>query len=165
MQYLSSIYSLEKMLVGLNGLEPSTSRLSGVRSNQLSYKPMFDWPEAIGYLCHIAVVQVSLLLRLYSVHNVLGVAVVEINGIEPLTSCLQSRRSPSWAKPPNIQLIMKTLLISLWWLFYSGFRPFHFHYEVPVDFRLHVTQALCSLFQVCFVCDVHAGSACQGLQN
>ena len=27
--------------VGLNGLEPSTSRLSGVRSNQLSYKPIF----------------------------------------------------------------------------------------------------------------------------
>ena len=27
-------------MVGLNGLEPSTSRLSGVRSNQLSYKPI-----------------------------------------------------------------------------------------------------------------------------
>ena len=26
--------------MGLNGLEPSTSRLSGVRSNQLSYKPL-----------------------------------------------------------------------------------------------------------------------------
>ena len=26
--------------VGLSGLEPPTSRLSGVRSNQLSYKPM-----------------------------------------------------------------------------------------------------------------------------
>ena len=26
--------------MGLNGLEPSTSRLSGVRSNLLSYKPM-----------------------------------------------------------------------------------------------------------------------------
>ena len=28
-------------LVGLNGLEPSTSRLSGGRSNLLSYKPIF----------------------------------------------------------------------------------------------------------------------------
>ena len=28
-------------MVGLNGLEPSTSRLSGGRSNLLSYKPTF----------------------------------------------------------------------------------------------------------------------------
>ena len=28
-------------MVGLDGLEPSTSRLSGVRSNHLSYKPFF----------------------------------------------------------------------------------------------------------------------------
>ena len=28
-------------LVGLDGLEPSTSRLSGVRSNHLSYRPLF----------------------------------------------------------------------------------------------------------------------------
>ena len=33
------------VLVGLSGLEPPTSRLSGVRSNRLSYKPI-SWPEA-----------------------------------------------------------------------------------------------------------------------
>src|SRR3954463_4593933 len=34
-------------MVGLNGLEPSTSRLSGVRSNQLSYRPIIFYMERV----------------------------------------------------------------------------------------------------------------------
>ena len=54
-------------VVGLGGLEPPASPLSGVRSNHLSYRP-----------------NVSSLLIL-----------VEPVGIEPTTPCLQSRCSPS----------------------------------------------------------------------
>ena len=38
-----------RLLVGLSGLEPPTSRLSGVRSNRLSYKPIFS--RLRGYPC------------------------------------------------------------------------------------------------------------------
>ena len=34
-------------MVGLNGLEPSTSRLSGVRSNHLSYRPTYGGGKEI----------------------------------------------------------------------------------------------------------------------
>ena len=57
-----SLCCFSNLLVGSSGLEPPTSRLSGVRSNHLSYEPL---------------------------------KVVEISGIEPLTSCVQGRRSPS----------------------------------------------------------------------
>ena len=33
---------IKQSLVGSNGIEPSTSRLSGVRSNHLSYEPIFQ---------------------------------------------------------------------------------------------------------------------------
>ena len=33
---------LTSKVVGLGGFEPPTSNLSGVRSNQLSYRPLFD---------------------------------------------------------------------------------------------------------------------------
>ncbi len=42
MQYPLPFLMVREKVVGLNGLEPSTSRLSGVRSNQLSYKPIAD---------------------------------------------------------------------------------------------------------------------------
>ena len=41
--------------MGLNGLEPSTSRLSGVRSNQLSYKPMLD----TSHFCVMSIKQLN----------------------------------------------------------------------------------------------------------
>ena len=58
-------------LNGLSGLEPPTSRLSGVRSNQLSYKPI---PEAA-----------ELLLS----------SDMEMKRFELSTPCLQGRCSPN----------------------------------------------------------------------
>ena len=45
-QVLSQL-SYAPILMGLSGLEPPTSRLSGVRSNRLSYRPMqgFYWVQ------------------------------------------------------------------------------------------------------------------------
>ncbi len=39
-QCVKPLHQLAKKMVGLGGLEPPTSRLSGVRSNQLSYNPI-----------------------------------------------------------------------------------------------------------------------------
>ena len=60
-------------VVGSNGFEPSTSRLSGARSSLLSYEPMYHWRVAL---------------------------VVEMKRFELSTSCVQGRRSPNWATPP-----------------------------------------------------------------
>jgi hypothetical protein len=42
----------QKGLVGRGGVEPPTSRLSGVRSNHLSYRPQStgrSWPQGCGW--------------------------------------------------------------------------------------------------------------------
>ena len=46
--------------MGLNGLEPSTSRLSGVRSNQLSYRPIY-FTGAVGIEPTLEVLETSVL--------------------------------------------------------------------------------------------------------
>ena len=82
---------LKMALVGSSGLEPPTSRLSGVRSNQLSYEPISTArldrfpPVKSPFLDFL------LLPFLSSERKV----VVEMNGFEPMTPCLQSRCSPS----------------------------------------------------------------------
>ena len=48
--FLFNSIGLAFKLMGLSGLEPPTSRLSGVRSNRLSYKPISIWqPPAFPY--------------------------------------------------------------------------------------------------------------------
>ena len=60
------LYAVVKvLLVGSSGLEPPTSRLSGARSNPLSYEPSF------------------------------ALSLVEMMGFEPMTPCLQGRCSPN----------------------------------------------------------------------
>ena len=71
--------------MGLRGLEPPTSRLSGVRSNHLSYKPMLVFGDGRRFF-------------------VFRRPVVEMRRIELLTPCLQGRCSPSWATPPYFNL-------------------------------------------------------------
>ena len=88
-------FFFKRKLVGPSGLEPPTSRLSVVRSSQLSYGPV---PSSLDCLssdlrpydtigCQL---KFSLLPFFFKRKEV-----VEISGIEPLTPCLQSRCSPS----------------------------------------------------------------------
>ena len=71
---LCSVFNVQ--MVGQSGLEPPTSRLSVVCSSQLSYWPIFfRSPGALA--------------------SPYSPFLVEISGFEPLTSCLQGRRSPS----------------------------------------------------------------------
>ena len=47
-----------QVMVGRGGLEPPTSRLSGVRSNRLSYRPIWwsvsrQWRAIFGTICSI----------------------------------------------------------------------------------------------------------------
>ena len=94
-------------LVGLDGLEPSTSRLSGARSNHLSYKPFSFTPRgSFASICPSFVEHYkSRFLNLldpsastnFKSEPLRGSALklVEMMGIEPMTPCLQGRCSPS----------------------------------------------------------------------
>ena len=93
------------LLVGPSGLEPPTLRLSVVRSSQLSYGPIVDTSsislsalQAVR-LAHFAASPLprrpASLGSARSLDVLATISLVEIVGIEPATSCLQGRRSPS----------------------------------------------------------------------
>ena len=73
--------SCRDTLVGRGGLEPPTSRLSGVRSNHLSYRP--------SEYCEGRTLAASTCPDGHAWY------LVEASGIEPLTYWLQTSRSPS----------------------------------------------------------------------
>ena len=69
-------------LMGLSGLEPPTSRLSGVRSNRLSYKPEENLIEILFLLHYLKFMQMIYLQ-------------LETKRFELSTPCLQGRCSPN----------------------------------------------------------------------
>ena len=102
-------------LVGLDGLEPSTSRLSGVRSNHLSYKPILslNW----YWFFHRSFVHFPFSLseewKVNSEEVIFPLErLVEMMGIEPMTPCLQGRCSPSWATPPYLRVCSFSMIIN-----------------------------------------------------
>ena len=92
-------------LVGPSGLEPPTLRLSVVRSSQLSYGPVrrhklhITRRTASSTSRSFRCVSSSSQTRFAGLCSDFGrlaiIQMVEIVGIEPATSCLQGRRSPS----------------------------------------------------------------------
>ena len=118
--------------MGTSGLEPPTSRLSGVRSNHLSYAPKLllrnnpqvflssflslfcwsqnrkTWTECFWLIAVFTQLVVVLFITMNFgslIMNRLS-PMVEMRRIELLTPCLQSRCSPSWATPPFKGLLM-----------------------------------------------------------
>ena len=91
-------------MVGLPGLEPGTSPLSGVHSNQLSYRPFCIASDfCFRSIKDFNVVYFSTWVGSFDAYKA---KMVENSGIEPLTSCVQGRRSPSWANSPSISLAL-----------------------------------------------------------
>ena len=56
-----------KLMVGLSGLEPPTSRLLGVRSNQLSYRPinLNEQTSKLNTICHVIPHLLKKMFRIY----------------------------------------------------------------------------------------------------
>ena len=68
-----------RCLVGLDGLEPSTSRLSGARSNHLSYRPVSThWLIRFVPFCWICLPSLSSLFKLWEWDSNLQLDFIEL---------------------------------------------------------------------------------------
>ena len=87
--------------MGSSGLEPPTSRLSGARSNHLSYEPMLVFGVSRSsrtVYAYRSLTQNAIVLDVRTKLVDIGCRhcrLVEMMGIEPMTPCLQGRCSPS----------------------------------------------------------------------
>ena len=89
-------------LVGLSGLEPPTSRLSGVRSNQLSYKPLAFYSVTGNGDGEIRTLDPLLARQVLSQLSYAPI-LMGLRGLEPPTSRLSGVRSNRLSyKPVNL---------------------------------------------------------------
>ena len=79
--------------MGSNGLEPSTSRLSGARSNHLSYAPMYGGDEEVRTPDPLRARQVLSQLSYTPISRLKVLHLVGTSGLEPPTSRLSGVRS------------------------------------------------------------------------
>ena len=89
------------LMVGLSGLEPLTSRLSGVRSNQLSYRPMCKGLLISTDICRFQQVS-SANSRIPSKPNNVRVMILQAHKLR-LSSCQMCRpRIPERLSAPGL---------------------------------------------------------------
>ena len=85
------------MVVGLGGLEPPTSRLSGVRSNHLSYRPKYGGNNRARTYDPLLVRQMLSQLSYAPTLNLANLA--GMAGFEPTTFGFGDRRSTTELHP------------------------------------------------------------------
>ena len=119
-------------LVGSSGFEPPTLRLSGARSNHLSYEPLHPLSSSLDFRLAFS----SFLFQLlhFSFHNfsrVLAVAfrLVEMTGLEPVNPLLakQVLSQLSYTPMVSFEFFSKTLKIEQRILVSSSTSSLRFH--------------------------------------
>ena len=119
-------------MVGTSGLEPPTSRLSGVRSNHLSYAPIFFFPPRT--LCgHTTLLTVR--IRSLSVGFCTHIGSLDLarNGLRVLPNALAFRRGGDEEDRTPDPLLAKQVLSQLSYTPVQGIRFHSIPLRVPFE--------------------------------